>query len=119
MSAELHQKPVASRRVRTSAGQRLRRAVLGLSDGMGVVERHGEKPWASITFSGARHTLSLRFDGAEAVAGGERLIAVLPDHEFTLPGQLVAEASVTAVEHTMLPQPHMQVECELLLLDEA
>ena len=49
-------------------------------------------------------------------AAGEMLIAALPEHEFTLPGQLVADAAVARVDHEMLPEPKLTVELELLLL---
>ena len=58
------------------------------------------------------------FDGADAVAGAERLIEALPDHHFTLHGHLVADAAVKAVDHTLDP-PRLVAELELLLLEEA
>lgn len=81
--------------------------------------RHTERGWASIAFSGTRHLMGLAFTGVEAVAAGEQFIAVLPDHEFTIPRQLVADATVIAVEHMILPEPKLVVEIELLLLEEA
>ena len=72
-------------------------------------------PWASITFAGTRHTVSMCFSGIAAVEGGEALIALLPDHEFAIPGQLVADATVIAVDHRVMPEPRMAVTCELLL----
>lgn len=81
--------------------------------------RHTERSWASITFSGTRHSMLLAFTGAQAVATGEQFITALPDHEFTIPRQLVAEATVIAVEHTTLPEPKLVVEIELLLLEDA
>ena len=104
-------------RTRRSAGERLRDAVLALAGEHATLVRAREKSWASITFAGARHTMDLAFDGAEAVAAGEALVAALPDHEFAIPRQLVAEASVTAVDHRLDP-PHMTVTCEVLLLEE-
>ncbi|MCE2843487.1 MAG: hypothetical protein ACK44O_12700 [Novosphingobium sp.] len=56
--------------------------------------------------------------GAAAVEAGEALIAALPDHEFAIPGQLVADASVVSVEQSPLPEPRMLVELELLLLED-
>ena len=94
-------------------------AVLALGEGHAELLRHGERPWASVTFSGTRHTIALAFAGLPAIAAAERLIAALPDHEFTLPGHLVADAAITAVEQTTLPEPRLTVELELLLLDDA
>ena len=106
-------------RPRRGIAERLRTALRALFAEAGKIQHHIEKPWASITFSGTRHTLRLVFDGPDQVEAGERFIADLPEHEFTIPGQLVAEANVCAVEHTLVPQPRMLVECELLLLEEA
>lgn len=93
-------------------------AVLQLA-GEGELLRHAERPWASVTFSGTRHTIGLRFAGASAVAAGERFIDLLPEHEFTIRGQLVADATISAVSLEMLPEPVMLVEAELLLLEES
>ena len=94
-------------------------ALLALGQGHAELLRHAERPWASATFTGSRHTAALSFSGAEALAAGERFVAELPDHEFTIPGQLVADAAVTEVSMTMLPEPVLMVEVELLLLDDA
>lgn len=96
---------------------RLREALLALTENQATILGHEEKSWASVTFAGARHRIDLLFDGAEAVQAGELFIAFLPEHEFDIPGQLVADATVTAVDHRLDP-PRMQVSCELLLLEE-
>ena len=101
-----------------TTGDRLREALLALGDHRGQVLSHTEKAWASITFAGARHTLVLVFAGDEAVSAGERFIAALPEHEFTIPGQLVADAAITETEHRLVPHPRLVVHCELLLLEE-
>ncbi len=80
--------------------------------------RHSERSWASATFSGTRHEVVLSFTGAEAVAAGELFIDALPEHEFAIVGSLVADAAITAVEHTALPEPKLVVTAELLLLEE-
>ena len=80
--------------------------------------RHAERPWASATFSGTRHTVAFRFSGVDGVAAGEAYITALPDHEFTLPGQIVAEATVTAAEHDLQDGPNLMVEADLLLLKD-
>jgi hypothetical protein len=79
--------------------------------------RHAETPWSSVTFTGSRHVVVLAFEGLEAVLAGEAYVAALPEHEFTIAGQLVADAVVVAVEHRVLPVPGMTVEAELLMLE--
>lgn len=104
---------------RRTTADRLREALIALAEGRATILRHKEKAWASVTFEGSRHTIELRFDGVAATEAGERFIAALPDHEFAILGQLVADATVTRVDHTLLPHPRMTVECELLLLVDA
>lgn len=104
---------------RRTAGDRLRTALETLGDFRGQVLEHREKAWASITFAGTRHSLTMLFAGEEAVEAGEHFIAELPEHEFAIPGQLVADATVTGTEHRLLPSPRLVVECELLLLEDA
>lgn len=94
-------------------------AMMNLAGGRAELLRHSERTWVSITFAGTRHTIALAFRGAEAIAAGEAFIAALPEHEFAIPHQLVADAAVASVEHVLLPEPVLSVEVELLLLEEA
>lgn len=111
--------PIApARQPRRGNSARLERAVLALAADLGRVVEHRERSWASITFAGTRHTLRLVFDTPEAIDGGEALIAALPDHEFALPGRLVADATISAVDHVLEPAPQLTVTCELLLLED-
>jgi hypothetical protein len=105
------------RRMARGAGARLTLALIELAQGQARVLSHRETNWASITFAGTRHRYVLEFDGAEAVEAGESFIVFLPEHEFALPGQLVADAAVTEVEHMASP-PFMRVTCEVLLLED-
>jgi hypothetical protein len=93
-------------------------ALFDLGQGQAELLRHSERNWASATFAGTRHTVALAFNGTEAIAAGEALIAALPDHEFAIPGQIVADAAVVSVEQALLPEPRILVELELLLLEE-
>jgi hypothetical protein len=94
-------------------------AVLEMTGGKAELVRHGERAWASVTFSGTRHSIVLAFRGDEAVTAGEAFIAALPDHEFTIARQIVADAAVIRVDHEALPQPRLEVEAEILLLEDA
>lgn len=108
----------ALRKRQRSPWLQLLAALLELAQGKAELLRHSERAWASATFSGSRHNVTLAFAGIDAVAAGEALIDTLPEHEFTLPRLLVADAAVIAVEHTALPQPRLMVEMELLVLEE-
>ena len=118
MHARFDERKARRFRPRRSTGDRLREALLALAEAQASLLTHEEKAWASITFSGTRHELMLDFDGPQAVAAGERFIAALPDHEFAIPGQLVADASVSEVSHMLHPAPRMMVTVTLLLLED-
>lgn len=96
----------------------LREAVLAIGGRLGSVVFHHEKAWSSATFSGVRHTLRIEFDGPAAVECGERLVDALAEHEFNIPGQLVADAGVEHVEHRLKGHPRMVVTASLLLMEE-
>ncbi|MEJ6008582.1 hypothetical protein [Novosphingobium aquae] len=97
---------------------RLLDSLIGLAGGHAELLSHAERPWTSATFSGTRHTAAFTFTGAEAVEAAEHFIALLPDHEFAIPGQLVADAAVIEARLDMLPVPTFVIEVDLLLLDE-
>lgn len=105
-------------RPRRTTGDRVREAVLMLAEGRADLLTHEEKPWTSITFSGTRHEITLVFNGRKAVEVGEEFIANLPEHEFTIPGQLVADATVREVDHHFGEDERMMVSTVLLLLEE-
>ena len=117
MHIEVEGAPRLARATRRTVGEKLIEALLELAQGKGSITRHAENSWASITFAGTRHRVDMCFEGAEAVEAGECFIAFLPEHEFAIPGQLVADAAVVEVDHRMDP-PKMLVSCELLLLEE-
>lgn len=103
---------------RAGATERLREELQALACGHAECLSHSEKSWASVTFAGTRHRLDLAFAGEDAVEAAETFIAYLPEHQFTIPGQLVADAAVTAVDHRIGPDPRMELRIDLLLLDE-
>jgi len=103
---------------RRRASERLREELQALAGGHAEFVAHSEKSWASVTFAGARHRIDLAFAGQDAVEAAEDFIAYLPEHEFAIPKQLVADAAVTAVDHRIGPDPRMDVRIDLLLLDE-
>ncbi|RDS76138.1 hypothetical protein DL238_14985 [Alteriqipengyuania lutimaris] len=88
-----------------------------LTDQQGEITAHSARPWASITFSGTQHAITLDFEGADAVQAGEGFIARLEDHEFNIPGQIVADAAIKAVEHVR-GMPALIVHAEILMLAE-
>lgn len=76
---------------------RLARALVADARAAGVtatVETASERPWASVTYSGARHRLTLTAGDAPGLAGW---IAALPEAELAVRGHLVADLVVEAV----------------------
>ena len=106
-------------RPRRTTGDRVREALMRLTDGRADLVSHEEKAWNSITFAGTRYEVKLAFQGADAVAVGEDFIEALPEHEFTIPGQLVADATVREVDHRFGLDERMVVTAVLLLLEES
>lgn len=103
---------------RRSSAERLREELQALAKGHADFIAHSERSWASVTFAGTRHRIDVSFQGEEAVAAGEEFIAFLPEHEFAIPKQLVADAAVMSVDHRIGPDPRLAMQVELLLLDE-
>lgn len=66
-----------------------------------VVEELRSTPWSSITFSGARHRLALRFEGKGAKMVADRLSEGLDYAEFNLDQQLLADIAVVECGGTM------------------
>ena len=118
MQADPGALPHPPRTARRTASDHLRDALLALGQGKARIASHRETAWASITFAGTRHRLELLFEG-DAVAAGEAFIEALPEHEFAIPRQLVADAAVMEVDHRMTPEPRLAVAVELLLLEDA
>lgn len=119
MQADPAALPIPPRQPRRLAADDLREALQELGDRNFRIASHRETAWASITFAGTRHRLELLFEGAEGVAAGETFIDALPEHEFDIRGQLVADAAVMEVDHRLIPEPRMAVAVELLLLEDA
>ena len=92
------------------------RAVLALAGSGAELLAHTESPWQSATFTGLRHTSTMLFNGADAVAQGEAFIAELPDAELSVPHMLVVDAGVKFANHVMVPVQRMTVQVELLLV---
>jgi len=107
-------------RPRSSNGtwSRLIEALIALGQGEAELVRHTERVWASATFSGSRHSVVLVFRGLSGLDVADVFIEALPEHEFAIPGQLVADASVVEAKITMLPEPCFEVEVEMLLLED-
>src|SRR4249919_3012789 len=91
----------AVRRTSRTPWMPLLSALLELAESKAELVRHSERAWASVTFSGTRHTVVLSFSGQAAVSAGEAFIDAVPEHEFAIPRQIVADAAVVRVDHAL------------------
>jgi len=115
---EIRAKRHAGHRPRITSGQRLAQALFDLAGPLARLVRHGETQWSSATFTGARHTFVLRFQGVEAVNDAEALTIAISDDEVSIVGALIAEITVTRFSQTLLPEPEAEIEISALLLDQ-
>jgi hypothetical protein len=76
-------------------------ALIGLvPDAEVAIAESQSRPWASITFSGARHHYTLRMNGPRARDRANKLCTELPQRDFQMAGHIVADivADVHAAE---------------------
>ena len=60
------------------------------------IDAASSRPWASATFTGSRHMIDLRFEGAQAHDASATLTERLPEAQFNIPGYIVADVSIDA-----------------------
>ena len=93
----------------------LLRALLGRAG----IERHRilltnfrSVDWNSLTFTGERHAISLRIPGPDAAMVAASLISGLEEADFAIPGQIVADITLTG-------PPYSQADGAIILEIEA
>ncbi|MDB5688523.1 MAG: hypothetical protein JWL91_399 [Sphingomonas bacterium] len=84
-------------------------------DGIARIVANSSEAWASATFRGARHNLSLQLEGDGGDDRATKLAAALAIMEFRLPGHLVADIALTARKTYA---DGMAVEIEALTLED-
>ena len=72
----------------------------------------GTRDWCSMTFSGQLLTIHCNPANAELLEYYGRLSAILAEHEFSIPGLLVADVSV------VIPQNRKSPIIEALVINE-
>lgn len=63
-----------------------------------VLEEMTSRAWASVTFSGSRHELTFRLEGADAGETAGRFLSALGTLELPLSGHIVADIALVAEE---------------------
>jgi hypothetical protein len=61
---------------------------------IGTVLSSSNAPWASATFQGTRHLVTLQLHGADTAAGSDGFADTLPETLFAIPGHIVADITV-------------------------
>ena len=77
-----------------SAAASLTRAIIaniGTFGAAAAIEEICSRPWASATFTGARHRFRLRLDGPSASAAADGFLRGLAEREFDLAGHILAD----------------------------
>jgi hypothetical protein len=75
----------------------LLRAIVGrFPDHRIVVEEIRSRSWASATFSGSRHELSLRVEGDGADGAADRFLGGLEGTEFEMRGHIMADIALVS-----------------------
>ena len=83
----------------TMAGAELKRALRVYFVDLGApvtVESMASRPWASITFSGERHRLTLCLPGPGAEAAADTFLEGLEERDFALRGHILADIEAIA-----------------------
>lgn len=79
------------------------------------------RSWASVSFVGARHKLTLRLDGAAAEAAAAAFLDNLEAAEFTLRGHILADIGLISRERTAGPtgEARVRIRIEALTVEDS
>ena len=94
------------------------RALMVLGNGGATFDEHRGTQWASATFTGMRHAITLSFAGQDAVAHGERLSKMLPEHEFDIDGHIVADLAIVDIHRRREGAPLMTLKIDALTVED-
>ena len=97
----------------TAAGEELKRAlrVIFVMFGAPVTfDAITSRPWASITFSGERHRLSLSLPGPGAQAAVDTFLDGLEDRDFALRGHILADIEAAGIQRDTDGQIRLTLE---------
>lgn len=79
-----------------------------------VFEEIRSRSWASVTFTGARHEISMRLDGAEAAA--DAFLSDLDIAEFRLRGHILADIALVTRN---IVEDGVRIRIEALTVEDA
>jgi hypothetical protein len=106
--------------VRRNPHTRLLRALEAMAEGHGRIGAARSEPWASNTFEGARHLVTLAFSGAGAHDRANRMADALPEATFEISGHIVADVSVDGrtLDHDEAGAPRAVLELSALTIED-
>ena len=81
-----------------------------------VIEEMRSRSWASVTFEGARHEVTLRLTGDGTRATTEQFLAGLEVEEFALRGHILAD--IVVVGRDDLADRDVRIRLEALTVEE-
>ncbi len=96
-----------------------------LSPATARIMSSSEAPWASITFSGARHRYMMEVSGDKAIGAVRHMKRTIGTAEFEIRNQLVADVSIKTHAGDVSIKTHagdpalMQIEVEAITVDAA
>jgi hypothetical protein len=97
----------------TAAGAELKRALRVYFVLLGAPltdETLASRPWASITFSGERHRLTLCLPGPGAEAAADTFLDGLEERDFALRGHILADIEATGSQRDADGQVRLTLE---------
>lgn len=103
-------------RLRISAGDRLARAVQNWCGEECRLEDQTERPWASATFTGQRHRLTLIMSGNGAHDMADRFDSRCGEIDFAFPRMILADMVVMRRDN--LHTGEVRLEVEALTIDD-
>ncbi|SMF61760.1 hypothetical protein [Allosphingosinicella indica] len=80
------------------------------------IENLASDEWASVTFTGARHAVTLILGGADAAANADRFLDGLEAAEFRLRGHILADIALVQREDGM---ESVRLRIEALTVEES
>ena len=82
-----------------------------------IVEDIRSRPWASATFSGARHRVTFRLEGPDAEDHAAAFLAGIEAAEFSLRGHILADIRVAGRDDG--GENGVRIELEALTVEDA
>ncbi len=91
-----------------------------VSFGSITFEEIASRSWASVTFTGARHQITLRLDGTGADAAATAFLANLEAAEFRLRGHILADIALLSEERCVGLEgaPRVRIRLEALTVED-